>query len=75
MPLPKDLHPWNRAEQLAQADRVIARETKQRAGILCAWCLGFVPVPAAESHGMCPACTARFETDAARVKGFVSDES
>jgi hypothetical protein len=56
MSLPKDPHPWNPAEQLAQADRVIARETRQRTGILCAWCLGFVPAsgPGADPHGICP---------------------
>jgi hypothetical protein len=63
----KDPRPWNTGEQLAQADRVIARETRQRAGILCAWCLGFVPVPGAESHGMCPACTARFDLQTAHT--------
>ena len=68
MSLPKDLHPWNPAEQLAQADRVIARETKQRGGILCAWCLGFVPVLDAQLHGICPACTVRFEALATRAK-------
>jgi hypothetical protein len=75
MSLPKDLHPWNPAEQLAQADRVIARETRQRAGILCAWCLGFVPVPGAEAHGICEACIARFEAQAARAKAPVSADS
>ena len=64
----KDLHPWNPGEQLAQADRVIARETRQRAGILCAWCLGFVPVPDAGAHGICPACIARFEVRTALTR-------
>jgi hypothetical protein len=50
---------------------VIARETKQRAGILCAWCLGFVPEPSEpgpDSHGMCPTCSARFEAEALHAK-------
>ena len=75
MSLPKDLHPWNPAEQLAQADRVIARETRQRAGILCVWCRGFVPVSGADAHGICDACSARFEAQAARAKAPGSVDS
>jgi hypothetical protein len=75
MSLPKDLHPWNTAEQLAQADRVIARETRQRGGILCAWCLGFVPLVGAQPHGMCAACTARFEALAAHAEPLVGGDN